>query len=274
MTIHDISYDYISLSWNLTTPLLPVSRFLQEDQVDSLTRITFNDVIIINSIIRMNILEIRASARTSGSLSRMLADGLIESLKNKGVDFEIKSRDVGLHPPTVVNEAWIAAAFAKKERDDEQQRLLRESDGYIEELRWADVIVIATPMYNYGMPSSLKAWFDQVIRINETFTFDLSRGDFPLEPIMKEKMLLLFTSSGEFGFEDGGIRSGQDHLVPHVKTCAKYLGVNVEDSFYHIGIEYQEFRDARHAESISAAKESVAALADHLIVQFSKCFSS
>ena len=123
------------------------------------------------------------------------------------------------------------------------------------------------------MPASLKAWFDQVIRINKTFTFDLSRGDFPLEPAMKDKMLLLFTSSGEFGFEDGGIRAGHDHLAPYIKTCAKYLGVDVKDSFYHLGIEYQEFRDARHAESIRRVKERITALADHLIVQLPKSFS-
>ncbi len=50
-------------------------------------------------------------------------------------------------------------------------------------------------MYNYGMPAALKAWFDQIIRINKTFTFDLARGDFPLEPIMSGKTLVLLTSS-------------------------------------------------------------------------------
>lgn len=215
----------------------------------------------------MKVLDIRASARKSGSLTRTLADAFFETLKKKGMHPKVKVRDIGMYPPTIIDEGWIAAAFSKKGRSGEHHMVLRESDDYIDELHWADIIVMATPMYNYGMPASLKAWFDQVIRIKKTFTFDLSRGDFPLEPTLKDKMLLLFTSSGEFGFEDGGIRARHDHLVPHIKTCAKYLGVDVNDAFYHLGIEYQEFGDARHAESIRRAKERVAALADYLIEQ-------
>lgn len=220
----------------------------------------------------MNILEIRASARKSRSLTRMLADTFVETLKEKGAQPEVKIQDVGLHPPSIINEAWISAAFSKEPLDEAHHMALRESDRYIDELRWADLIVMATPMYNYGMPASLKAWFDQVIRVNKTFTFDLSRGDFPLEAVVKDKALVLFTSSGEFGFEDGGIRAGHDHLVPHIKTCAKYLGVDVENDFYHLGIEYQEFDDSRHAESVRRVKKEVAVLAEDVIVQFSKTF--
>jgi len=51
----------------------------------------------------------------------------------------------------------------------------------------SDVIIIATPMYNYGMPAALKAWFDQVIRVNETLSLDLVRGDWPLKPVLSGK---------------------------------------------------------------------------------------
>jgi len=61
------------------------------------------------------------------------------------------------------------------------------SDILIGELVQSEIIVITTPMYNYGMPASLKAWFDQVIRINKTFSFDLARGDKPIEPIQNGK---------------------------------------------------------------------------------------
>ena len=60
-------------------------------------------------------------------------------------------------------------------------------------------------MHNYGMPSALKSWFDKVIRIEKTFTFDLARGDFPLEPIMGGKTLVVLSSRGEFGFGPGGM---------------------------------------------------------------------
>jgi FMN-dependent NADH-azoreductase len=104
-------------------------------------------------------------------------------------------------------------------------------------------------MYNYGMPAVLKAWFDQIARINKTFSFDLSRGDHPIEPILSGKTMILFTACGEFGFESGGIRAQHNHLAPHIKSCAHYLGVNAEKDCYHIGIEYQEFKDERHEQS-------------------------
>ncbi len=61
---------------------------------------------------------------------------------------------------------------------------LAYSDSAIAELVAADLIVLGTPMYNYGMPSALKAWVDQVIRVGRTFSFDLARGDWPLEPLL------------------------------------------------------------------------------------------
>ncbi len=101
-------------------------------------------------------------------------------------------------------------------------------------------------MYNYGMPASLKSWVDQVIRVNKTFTFDLSRGDSPLEPTMYGKTLVLLTSSGEFGFEVGGVREDMNHLDPHFRAVSKYLGV---DRQHEIRVEFQEFGDIRHEQS-------------------------
>lgn len=125
----------------------------------------------------------------------------------------------------------------------------------------ADVIVITSPMYNYGMPAVLKAWFDQIMRVNKTFSFDLARGDFPIEPLMRGKILVLLTSCGEFGFGPGGVRENLNHLSPHIKQLAKYLGA---DRVYEIGAEYQEFADDRHQLSIEHAKQAIAALVENL----------
>lgn len=116
-------------------------------------------------------------------------------------------------------------------------------------------------MYNYGMPAALKAWFDQVIRINRTFSFDLKRGDFPLRPIFSGKKLVLVYSCGEFGFGDEGIRAGMNHLGPHIKTLSHYLGV---EQFYEVRSEFQEFADERHRVSIEAASASLRELAQKI----------
>lgn len=207
------------------------------------------------------LLRIDASARTSRSLTRSLADSFAENWRARRPQDEIFLRDVGSNPPPIISEDWIAAAFAKEQSAD-QKDLLALSDELIAEVASADIIIMATPMYNYGMPAALKAWFDQVVRVEKTFTFDLARGDAPLEPIFAGKTLVLLTSWGEFGFGPGEINEGRDSLTPHVRTASRYLGV---EAFHHVGIEYQEFGDHRFEASRKAAMAALAPLVDRLV---------
>jgi len=171
-------------------------------------------------------------------------------------------RDIGLNPPEFVSQNWIAAVFTPDDkRTAAQKQLLSLSDTLIDEVEQADIILISSPMYNYGMPAVLKAWFDQVIRIHKTFSFDLARGDFPLEPLMSGKKMVLISSSGEFGFEIGGIREHMNHLGPHIEVLGKYLGA---DDFYEIKSEYQEFADERHSKSLNEAYLSIEELVKQL----------
>ncbi|MEP4033385.1 NAD(P)H-dependent oxidoreductase [Roseibium polysiphoniae] len=208
------------------------------------------------------VLRIDASTRLQNSLSRELADSFERCLAEAMPDLKILRRDVGQTPPFIICEAWIAAAFAPEDaRTADQRKLLALSDTLIEEVTAADCILLSTPMYNYGMPAGLKAWVDQVVRIGKTFTFDLARGDRPLEPILSGKTLILTTACGEFGFETGEPNAAHNHLAPHVRTIGKYLGV---EQMHHIAIEYQEFKDQRHAASVSSAHRQVRELVERL----------
>lgn len=208
------------------------------------------------------ILRIDASPRRARSLSRRLADRFVDTWLSARPGDRVIARDVGLEPPPALSEAWITAAFTPEaERDEAQRALLTLSDTLIDELAAADVILMAVPMHNYGMPAALKAWIDQVVRIDRTFTFDLDRGDWPLEPVMGDKTLVLLTASGEFGFAPGGIREGWNHLDPHIRTVAHYLGVG---ETHHLAIEYQEFRDTRHEASVEAAHAAVPGVVERL----------
>jgi len=197
------------------------------------------------------------------SISKSIAATFIKKWRTLNNEDNIIHRDVGINPPDFINQDWIAAVFTPDDaKTDAQNALLSLSDTLIGELEQADIIVMSSPMYNYGMPAALKAWFDQVIRIHKTFSFDLTRGDFPLEPIMSGKILVLITSSGEFGFSIGEIREKMNHLGPHVQSLSRYLGV---ETFYEINAEYQEFNDDRHINSVinshKAAEEMALKLA-------------
>lgn len=208
------------------------------------------------------LLHIDASARKTRSISRSLGTEFKNQWLSANAEDKFIYRDVGSTPPEFICESWIAAAFTpESDRTDEQTSLLAQSDLLIDELSTANVIVISTPMYNYGMPAALKAWVDQVVRVNKTFSFDLNRGDFPLEPILSGKVLVLLTSCGEFGFGKGETREEMNHLAPHLQTISKYLGV---DETYEIRVEYQEFGDTRHKESIEKAYKTIPRVVNEL----------
>ena len=208
------------------------------------------------------LLHIDVSARINHSISRSLSSKFIETWVKARPQDKVIRRDIGQHPPSFVTEKWIAASFTPKDqRTPTQLGTLAESDELIAELKAADILVLGTPMYNYGMPAALKAWVDQVIRVNETFSFDLDRGDWPLEPILKRKILVGLTSKGEFGFGPGGMRQHMNFLDGHLEALAHYLGLE-ERHFIHV--EYQEFKDQRHKNSRQQAETNVIKLAKSL----------
>jgi FMN-dependent NADH-azoreductase len=215
----------------------------------------------------MTILHLDASPRAARSLSRRLSQQFVDAWRAHGPHDRVIRRDLAADPPPHVTEAWIAAAFTPADqRDTAMREALAWSDVAIAEIEAADLIVMGTPMYNYGMPSALKAWFDQVIRVGRTFTFDLRRGDWPIEPILAGKRLVVLSARGEFGFMPGGVRAGRNQLDPHIATCAPFLGV-AEDALHTIAVEYQEFGDERHARSLAAAEAEAGALAAALTRQ-------
>jgi len=215
------------------------------------------------------LLHIDTSARRTdneveayNSISKTLSAAFMDKWMTENNEDKVIYRDIGINPPEFVSQNWIAAVFTPDEKQTAaQKQLLSLSDTLIDEVEQADIILISSPMYNYGMPAVLKAWFDQVIRIHKTFSFDLARGDFPLEPIMSGKKMVLISSSGEFGFEIGGIREHMNHLGPHIEVLGKYLGV---DDFYEIKSEYQEFADERHSKSLNDAYLSIEELVKQL----------
>lgn len=220
------------------------------------------------------ILKVDASAQLEDrSLTRQLTKLFVQTFLEGDPEARILRRDVGQAPPSFVDQHFIHSAFTPpEEREKWMDEKLAESDTLIDELIAADIIVMGAPMYNYGMPAALKAWFDQVARIGRTFSFDLDRGDFPIEPILSGKRLVVLSSRGEFGFAAGGIRAQRNALDPAIAACAHYLGAEL-DEIETIAIEYQEFKDVRHRESVKKAREQVVLSAQRLSRQLNAAFA-
>jgi FMN-dependent NADH-azoreductase len=119
-----------------------------------------------------NVLRVDSSARREGSMSRRVADALIERLEVSEGVVDLTVRDLAVESPSFVDAAWVDANFTPAENRDEVQRAaLAESDALVAELKAADVLIIGVPIYNFGIPAKLKAWVDLVARARLTFRY-------------------------------------------------------------------------------------------------------
>ncbi|MBS1201084.1 MAG: FMN-dependent NADH-azoreductase [Proteobacteria bacterium] len=121
------------------------------------------------------ILQLNTSLFGDGSQSSRLATEFVDALRRAsrgGSGITVIRRDLSAQPvPHLTAERFRAFGTAAGERTPEQQRFVAESDELIDELRRADVVVIGLPMYNFGTPSTLKAYFDHVARAGVTFRY-------------------------------------------------------------------------------------------------------
>ncbi|ANP36437.1 FMN-dependent NADH-azoreductase [Phaeobacter gallaeciensis] len=211
------------------------------------------------------LLRIDASAQLEErSLTRHLTGLFTQNFLAQAPETKVITRDVGLNPIPAIDHKFIHAAFTPpEEREPWMSERLALSDELVDEVIAADIVVLGAPMYNYGMPTALKGWIDHIARIGRTFSFDLARGDTPIEPILSGKRLVVLSSRGEFGFAPGGVRAHLNALDPALAACAHYFGVAQAD-IDTIAIEYQEFKDARHEASVEAAETRTRALAAKL----------
>ncbi|MBY0423786.1 MAG: NAD(P)H-dependent oxidoreductase [Parvularculaceae bacterium] len=164
----------------------------------------------------LNILLVQSSSRRAESVTRRLATEIAQSLAVQAPGAATVVRDVAEGMP-FVDEAWIAAAFTPPERRAADQAAhLSYSDMLVRELASADVIVIGAPMYNFGMPASLKAWIDQIARARLTFQYT-ERG--PVGLLVGKKAILVVATGGS------AVGGPADHLTGHLKQALAFIGI-------------------------------------------------
>src|ERR1700739_3049102 len=118
----------------------------------------------------MKLLHIDSSAR-SGSVTRRLTAKFTEEWKANHATGEIIRRDLSTTALPLITDDWSASHIDPSKLSPSQRRYLYTSDALIAEVLAADIIVIGAPMYNFAIPSVLKAWIDQVVRIGKTVAY-------------------------------------------------------------------------------------------------------
>jgi FMN-dependent NADH-azoreductase len=193
----------------------------------------------------LKILEIAASGRNEGSVSRTLSSDLVGALEERHGNIELTRRDLNKGLP-FVDEAWIAANFtAAEERSAEQHAVLAESDALVAELKAADVVVMGVPIYNFGVPAALKAWIDMVARARLTFhyTEDGPKG------LLEGKQAYVVIASGGVPVD-----SAVDFATPYLRHALGFIGIT------DVEVIAAERLNSRADESIDAARVRIAEL--------------
>lgn len=205
-----------------------------------------------------HLLHIDTSPRGARSHTRRLTREFVDLLEKVRPSDTVTYRDVGRNPPPPVDEAWIAAAFtAPEERTRQMKEALLLSDALVDEFTAADTYSIGVPMYNFAMPSSFKAYIDQIVRVGRTFAFEPEDAAQPYKPLVHGKKMFVFVATGDSGYERGERYEMLNHLDPYLRTVFGFIGVH-DITFVHLGND--EFGGQRLAQSVAHARERIAGL--------------
>jgi FMN-dependent NADH-azoreductase len=165
-----------------------------------------------------NVLIVTSSALGAGSVSGRIADAYESQLRAANPGVEIVRRDVGADTIPHLTADTVGAIRGAADTDA-QRRIQALSDQLIGELQAADLIVIASPMYNFGISSTLKAWFDHVLRAGITFRYTETGP----EGLLKGKQAVVIESRG--GVYSAGSGAELNSQEPHIRTMLGFMGI-------------------------------------------------
>jgi FMN-dependent NADH-azoreductase len=192
------------------------------------------------------ILQLNTSILSNEGQSTRLATEFVASLDAS----EVIVRDLAQEPvPHLDAERFGAFITPNEKRTEKQKLLVAYSDRLIGEIRSADTLVLGLPMYNFGVPSTLKAWFDQIARAGVTFRYT-EKG--PVGLLTGKKAYVLATR--------GGIYEGtpRDTQTAYVRDFLAFLGITDVEFVYAEGLAISE---ASKTASLAKARETIQQLA-------------
>jgi FMN-dependent NADH-azoreductase len=198
----------------------------------------------------MKLLQIDSSARSS-SVTRQLTAKFVEEWKKNQPDGEVIQRDLATTMFPHITDDWGAARLEPSQLTPAQRNYLSMSDHLIEELEAADIIVIGAPMHNFAIPSSLKAWIDQIVRLGKTFGY----GPSGVRGLLAKKRVIVVTARGG-AYPKGTPGEKLDFQEPYLRHILGFIGLT-DVTFIHA--ENQARAEA--GSSLASAAEHIGRLA-------------
>lgn len=175
----------------------------------------------------MNILQINSSARSNGAFSTQLANELAEKLQQQH-NATLVLRDLATNPHPVLDEATLGALMTPSEaRTTEQAATVAKNDALIAEVQAADTLILAAPMYNFGITAQLKNWIDAIARAGVTFQYSANG---PEGLLTGKKVYVILTR--------GGVHRGTsgDTIAAYMSTVLGFLGMSDVEFIYAEGL--------------------------------------
>jgi FMN-dependent NADH-azoreductase len=179
------------------------------------------------------ILHIISSPNGEHSFSIKLGNAIVEKIKAEYPGSTVRVRNLAEQPFPHLEEATLAAFHTTPENQTPQSReAIKHSDQAVAELLDADLIVIGTPLWNFGIPSVLKAWIDHIARAGITFKYNEAGA----EGLIKGKVVYIALASG--GIYSSGPRQGYDYASTYLKGVLGFLGMTDLKIFRVEGVAY------------------------------------
>jgi len=167
------------------------------------------------------LLHIDSSPLYGRSVSRELTAAFVTQWKASHPDGRVIDRDLNATAMPPINAEWVGAVYTPEQaRTPQQKQMLSLSDSLLAELDQADEYVIGVPMHNFGVPSVLKRWIDQIVRVGKTFSY----GDGRPKGLIIDKKATLIIATG--GIYDAQTRMASFNFVePYLRSVFGFLGV-------------------------------------------------
>jgi FMN-dependent NADH-azoreductase len=190
------------------------------------------------------LLQINSSIYNGGGQSTQLADRFVAGYRRHHPETRYLRRDLGADGvPHLTSERFRALQTSAHERDEAQREVAAFSDRLIDELKQADVIVMGLPMYNFGIPSQLKAYFDHIARAGVTFRYTANGP----EGLLTGKKAYIFAARG--GVYPG---AGSETQTQYVRDFLRFLGIADVEFVYAEGLAFGD--EARKASLLKAVE--------------------
>jgi FMN-dependent NADH-azoreductase len=167
------------------------------------------------------LLHIDSSPLYGRSVSRQLTGAFVNEWKSSHLDGTIIDRDLNATALSPITAEWVGAAYTPAEaRTPQQKELLAVSDLLLAELEQADEYVIGVPMHNFGVPSVLKLWIDQIARVGRTFSYG---SGIPKGLLTGKKATFLIATGGIYDVQTQ--MASFNFVEPYLRSVFGFLGV-------------------------------------------------